>query len=115
MLDEVAVVADGERRVYDRAEAPGIIAGAALEGGRLVVEVSVELAGTGARPGSVVGIGVETPELDRDALRAQVRERVSGRGGQAGRRGGAGRGGRGRDRPAPPEPVEAWVRVTLAE
>ena len=124
MLDRVAVVSDGQRRVYGRADAPDVVADARLEGGQLVMELSVPLAAVGARPGQTIGVGVETPELDRDALREQVRAQMGQRGGgngggRAGRRGGrrgggaAGRRGSG-ERPSPPEPVQAWVRATLA-
>jgi hypothetical protein len=121
MLGELAVVAGGQRRVYARDGAP-VEADASLEAGQLVLEVSVPLDALGVRPGDAVGVGVETPELDRDALRAQLRAQMRGRGGmggragRGGRRGGmGGRAGRGGERPDPPEPVEVWVRVPLAD
>jgi hypothetical protein len=123
LLGELALVRDGERTAYARGGVPGLEADASLATGVLVVELRVPLrTEPGARPfalaaapGATVGVGFETPELDRDALRAQVRARMQAQGG--GRRGGGmrGAGRRGGDRPSPPEPVEAWVRVALAD
>ena len=117
MLGELALIQNGTRTVYDRIGAPGILADASLDGGRLIVELSVPLASLDAQPGQVVGVGVENPELDRDALRAQMQARMGDgqRAGQGGGRRGAMGGRRGGERPGPPEPVEGWVRATLSD
>lgn len=88
----------------------------------------------GAAPGTVIGIGIEVPELDRETLR----EQFSGMGGQGGRAG-DGMGGLGGDRRGPAgggfgdgqgglgggmggprgalqqETLRLWAKVTLAE
>jgi len=65
----------------------------------------------GVQDGKVVGVGFETGEIDRDALR----EQMGNRHGRFGGRGGfAGRGGM-RGRPERPEALELWAAVTLEE
>ncbi len=71
----------------------------------------------GAAPGVRIGVGFETPAIDRDAMRAQMEQaggRQGGKGGgmRGGRRGG-GRGGSGP--PEMPEPLGFWMQVLLAK
>jgi hypothetical protein len=121
MTREIGIVQEGTLLTLDRAAATGIRAGATLEGGTLVVELAVPLAfaegapfAVGARAGSTIGVGVENPQLDREALRAQMQARGGSeqmrRGGQG--RGRAMRGGQGAERVLP-QPVEVWVRAQL--
>lgn len=130
---EIGLVQQGTLLTLEREAATGIDAAATLESGTLTVELKVPLAladdapfAVGAAPGATIGIGVENPELDRDALRAQLRERMQARGGagamqgagarRGGRGGGRmGRGGRGGERAGLPEPVEVWVRAELSD
>lgn len=109
LLAEVAVTRGGQRETFAPERAP-VDVGATVETGQLVVEVAVPLREIGVRPGQTVGVGIETPEVDRNALRRQVQAQMAARGGgglDAGMRGGAGR-------PGLPRPVKVWVRTTLA-
>lgn len=127
MTRELAIVQGDNRTVFDRDDAPGITSNAALANGTLTLEIKVPLAQTsatpyavGAQPGSTLGVGVETPQVDREALRAQLggRGQRGGRGGAGGRagggsaqRGGGQRGGQQRGQTA--DPISVWVRAAL--
>ncbi len=94
MTRELAIVQGDARIVLERDAATGVTSGVSLAGGTLVLELKVPLAQTDATPfaigaqrGSTIGVGVETPELDREALRAQMQGQ-RGQGGQVGRGGG---------------------------
>ncbi len=126
MTRQLAVVQRDARLVLDRDAATGITSGLSLEGGTMVLELKVPLAQTdatpyavGARPGSVtgIGIGIETPEVDREALRAQGGLRGGQRGGARGSGGRAGGGGQGGgnagQRGDALAPVSTWVRAAL--
>lgn len=109
----------------------GVTAAGSLNAGQIVYELRVPLRGAdfavGASPGAEVGIGLETPEFERPA-RGERPE--GGRGGPPGGAGGfpgggppgggmggpppGGRGGAGPGGFAAPEPLDTWVRVTLA-
>ena len=103
--------------------APGIGVKVGQVEGHLVYELKVPLARTAewpyaieARPGALVGFGLETPKMERPA-----REERGGMGGFGGRGGGmGGRGGgrapRGgdRDRFEPPKPLKTWAAIQLA-
>ena len=91
---------------------------------KIPLEVSPELSHTYAirtQPGKTIGIGFETPKLDRVNMRAPGG--MSGRGGGMGGRGGmggiggrggmAGRGGRGGMQPQM-ERLNVWISSTLA-
>ncbi len=82
-----------------------------------------------AKPGDEIALGIQTPEIDREAMRDQMSGRGHQRPGGGGRSrggmggggdpGGAGRGGRGArggfGGPPIPDPVNAWVMVQLVE
>ncbi len=68
----------------------GIAVDATMEAGTLVYELQVPLRKTeahafavGAAPGDVIGVGLETPEIDREAMRQQMGARGGGRAGPA--------------------------------
>lgn len=73
----------------------------------------------GAEAGSSVSIGLETPKIDRDAMRERMggRSGMGGRGGMGGRSGMGGRGGMGmggRGGMQMPKPLKIWAVVQLA-
>jgi hypothetical protein len=104
----------------------GIKAAAVADENKMVLEFVVPVAnagsfgyGVGAFPGSIIGLGLETPEIDRDKLKEQMRGggMGGGRGGMGGGKGGGGRGGMrpsGGQRPEMPDPIEVWAKVQLA-
>ncbi|UCE02499.1 MAG: hypothetical protein JSW67_14850 [Candidatus Latescibacterota bacterium] len=68
---------------------------------------------------NVLGVGLETPEIDLEALRQQMRARgegrpAAGRGGGRSSGMGGGRGGM-RGRPGSAEPLDAWGKLFLAD
>jgi hypothetical protein len=76
----------------------------------------------GALAGAEIGVGLETPEIDREAMRSRMGggkgPGMGGHGGMGGRGGmGGGMGGRGMggSRPQMPEPLNVWAKVTLAD
>jgi hypothetical protein len=100
----------------------GIKAAAVADENRMVLEFVVPVAnagsfgyGVGSHPGSVIGLGIETVEFDRDKLREQTK---GAGGGGRGRGMGGGKGGgarpSGRVRPLIPDPIEVWTKVQLA-
>lgn len=100
----------------------GIKAAAAADPNKLVLEFVVPVAnggsygyGVGADPGSIIGMGLQTPKIDRDKVREQMMGRGMG-GGRGGMGGGGGGGMRppGRERPDMPDPIEVWAKVQLA-
>ncbi len=129
---KVEILRPGEdvRRRLDASEAAGIGLKMAYSKGRLVYEIKVSLAhapydtyAIGAGANARIGIGFETPEIDRDA----IRERMAGRrpggmrpgggrfpGGVRKFPGGGGRMGGGRFGAERPEPFQLWLRVHLA-
>ena len=101
----------------------GIAVDAAMEAGALVYELQVPLRNSeahafaiGAAPGDVIGVGLETPEIDREAMRQQMGRRGGGRGGPGGggRGGIGGAGGAGGSLQQRPDPLKLWTTVTLA-
>jgi hypothetical protein len=110
----------------------GIEAAAIADENKLVLEFKVPVTndgqygyGIGAYAGSVIGLGIETPEIDFEEMREQMRTAKGGRGG--GGRGGWGGGGGGRgggapggtrpsggQRPERPDPIKVWTTVHLA-
>jgi len=102
----------------------GIEVAAAADQYKLVLEFRVPIEkvgsygyGIGARPGALFGFGVETPEIDMEEMKEQMRASRGG-GGKGG--GGGGRGGTGGmrppggQRPDMPDPIKKWTRVQLA-
>jgi len=128
------VFAEGKSTRYPVDGLPGVEVAADFARGGVVYELKIPLQVTGAfpyavgaAPGTLVGIGFETPEVDREAMRAQMGERSGGGGiggGDFGGRGGgmgpAGSGGfPGGDGPGVrggqrPDPLKVWTRVQLA-
>ncbi len=124
---------DDEGTPQPAASATGVTAAGSLNAGQLVLELRIPLRGTddaiGAAPGDQVGIGLETPGLQRPDRRERP---AGGRGGPPSGGGGfpgggppgggmggppgGGMGGRpgGPGGPQMPEPLDSWVRVTLA-
>jgi len=93
----------------------GIEVSTGYSDGKLVYELKVPLArsaeqcyGIGTDPGKQIGLGFETPELDREAMRQAMGQRSGGMGGRGGGRGGMRSGGQ------MPEPFELWAKVALA-
>jgi hypothetical protein len=101
----------------------GIETAAKADANMLVLEFKVPVAndgqygyGVGALPGNVISLGVETPKIDVEDMRAQMKAAGGGQGGM----GGGGRGGRGDGRPSGghrpgiPDPIKVWTKVHLA-
>lgn len=129
-LTEMEILeSEDKSRRFPRHAVQGIEVMAKIDAGTLVYELQIPLrAGEGhtfaidAAPGDVIGVGLETPEIDREAMRQQSGGRGGGRGG-AGGRGGGGRGGRGGfggqgggrgGPPQQPESLKLWTTVELA-
>ena len=104
----------------------GIETAATADANRLVLEFRVPVTndgqygyGIGAMPGDAISLGVQTPEIDRDAMREQMQAAGGGRGGKGGG-GGGGRGGMGGGRasggqpPDVPDPIKVWTTVRLS-
>ncbi len=123
---------DDVRRVL-LAEAPDLFVTAGVSSRGLVYELRIPLATSDTQPyaigttaGAVVGLGMETPEMDMSAMRER-RSGPPGGGGMpgggggmpgggmpgGGMRGGPG-GGAGGERPKMPEPLKVWTKITLA-
>jgi len=126
-------------------EIQGIEAAASRGTGPLVLEFRVPLAktgpfgyGIGAASGALIGVGLETPEIDMEALRGNMPPPDGGGGAGPGRRppSGGGMGGGpgggmgggpgggmgggqgppdGGERPSAPDPIKIWTRVQLAK
>jgi hypothetical protein len=112
--------------------APGIAVKVGEVQGYLVYELKVPLARTAdwpyaieAKPGALIGFGLETPKMERPS-----REGQGGMGGFGGGGGGGGMGGRGgrggggmggrrggggdRDQPEQAKPLKSWATIQLA-
>ncbi len=123
-VKEMMVVGIGDQtwRRVGVAALDGIKASAVADESKIVLEFVVPVAnagsfgyGIGALPGSIIGLGLETPEIDRDKLADQMTG--GGRGGKGGGMGGGRRGGMrpsGGQRPEMPDPIEVWAKVQLA-
>jgi hypothetical protein len=128
-LSELEILgADGHSLRLAAGRIPGISAAATFEYGTLITELAVPLQtnetiayAVGAAPESVIGLGLETPEIERSVTRDQGRGsgvRGGGQRGGGGRRGGGakrGGGGQGGDGGrASLEPLGFWAKVALA-
>ncbi len=132
-LDELDIVRSEDKSTrFPRQAIPRLHVTAKMNAGTLVYELQIPLRTSethafaiDAEPGDVIGLGLETPEINREAMRQGGRG--GGRGG--GGRGGGGRGGGGRGgfggggqggrggRGAPqqqPESLKLWTTVELA-
>lgn len=133
--DRLVILGPGKNDRRDLAfdEAPGIQAKIGESTGVLVYEMRVPLAKSdsqpyaiGAKPNAMIGVGLETPEFDRFAMRPAIGGRgggggiggrggVGGRGGMGGGGGYGGRGGMGGGRGFEmPKPLKTWNTVQLA-
>ncbi len=118
----------GGRLLYVNADAANLAGKDAL-----VIEFKIPLAetarfgyGIGSTEGDLIGVGLESPEVDMEKMRDEIQKsmgegggRPSGGGGRGGGKSGGGRGGGmrpsgGGDRPEPPEPIKLWTQVVLA-
>lgn len=120
--------AEGQSLRFGVTDIPGIEARALLEQEVFTYELRVPLRhsdtyryAVGAGTGGVLGLGFETPELDREALRERMGER-GGMGGRGGMDGGMMDGGMGGGRGGyggmqglgGQEALKLWTRVQLA-
>jgi len=130
-----------EDRIWRRGrvdEFDGIVVAAEAGKDALVIEFKIPLAetarfgyGIGSTEGDLIGIGLESPEVDMEKMRDEIQKtmsegggRPSGGGGRGGGMPGGGKSGGGRgggmrpsgggDRPEPPEPIKLWTQVVLA-
>ncbi len=114
---------DDQRRVQV-ATLEGIEAKANLSDDKLVYELKIPIVKSdlhpfaiGAEPGERIGVGIETPEIDRDKMKDRMEGGFHGggmppgRGMGGGMRGGGMRGGSGFERP---KPLKVWTKVQLA-
>jgi len=109
----------------------GIETAAKADPNMLVLEFRVPVSndgqygyGVGAFPGDVIGLGVETPKIDVEEMREQMKAAGGGRGGMGGGKSGGMGGGRGGGRGGGgasggqrqeiPDPIKVWTRVHLA-
>jgi hypothetical protein len=113
----------------------GIETAARADRNALVLEFKVPVAGdgeydygVGALPGEVIGIGVETPKINLEDMKAKMGSAGGGPGGMGGGMGGGmsgdrppggqppgGRRPEGGERPGMPDPIKVWTKVRLAE
>ncbi len=125
-MTQLEILGPGERdrRKLHVHDAGGIDVEMGTSNGALVYELRVPLAGMvdhpyaiGAKPGSVIGVGLETPKIDVSAMRDEMKGRGRGGGGRpgGGMRGGGRPGGGMREmRPEMPEPLNVWGKIRLA-
>ena len=125
-LTELDVLQGKDQSVrFPRAAIPRLDVTATLNAGTLVYELKIPLGisedhafAIDAAPGDVIGVGLETPEIDREARGQQFGGRGGRGGGRGGRGGGRGGfGGRGGGRGGPqqqPESLKLWTTVELA-
>ncbi len=118
----------GSKKRIPVEEAKGIEIKARNETGLFVYELKVPLKpdeehpyAIGARAGSVIGVGLEIPEIDRDEMKTMMQGRMGEQGGMppSGRRGGMGGmdrgiGRRGGQRPKMPNGLDVWATLQLA-
>lgn len=134
-LGELEIVYEGEAEGFrtDVDALQRVEVAAVLEGGMFIYELKMPLRETGSydyaiglKASRMIGIGVETPELDREAMREQMMRGGGGRrpgggmggggmpgGGMGGGMPGGGMGPGGM--PSLPSPVKLWVQVTLSD
>ena len=125
-LGSIEIISKGITRRMSVSDATGIAVSAQLLGEVLIYELRIPLATDPEHPyaieaaaGSTIGLGLETPALDREALREAGTSGGASRGGRAGskmggRRGPGGARGGPRDDRAMPERLTYWTRVELS-
>jgi hypothetical protein len=111
---EVYGPSKGDAHTFVLEQAPGISVKVGQVEGYLVYELKVPLARTSetpyaieAKPGSIVGLGLETPKIEHS-------QRMGGFGGIGGGMGGRGAMGRRRSDFEAPTPLKAWATVQLS-
>jgi hypothetical protein len=133
-MDEFVIYGPGKGDVHPRVmgEGKGVDVRVGVTGGAFVYELKVPLArtsehpyGIGVEPGRSIGVGFVTPEMDKTAMKGGMRMEGGG-GGMGGGPpsggfgggppGGGGRSGgpMGGGMPGMQEPLDAWIKVTLA-
>ncbi|MCH8961770.1 MAG: hypothetical protein IH820_10745 [Bacteroidetes bacterium] len=127
-LAELDILQSEDKSIrFPRQAVPRLHVMAKMNAGTLVYELQIPLrtgethaSAIDAEPGDVIGLGLETPEIDREAMRQGGRGGGGGRGGRGGGgrggvggRGGGGRGGRGAPQQQP-ESLKLWTTVELA-
>ena len=123
-LGELEILGPGKdvKKRISVEEAKGIEVDLQASGGRLVYEIKVPLLhdeehpyAVGAREGDLIGIGMETPEIDMAAMREKMGGRSpGGMGGGGGMRGAGGMGMGGGRRPQMPTRLKIWMTLRLA-
>jgi len=126
-LTELEILGPGEkvRKRIPVEEARGIEIDVEASSGMLIYELKVPLLfsdqhpyAVGAEAGDSIGIGLETPKIDRSAIRkamsGRTGERMPGGGGRIGGGGRGGMGMRGGRRQKMPSGLKVWVAVRLA-
>lgn len=129
---EVEILLDGDEHGnrFQIESVLGLDVKASVEYGALIYEMRIPLQkgndysyAVGAEPGAVIGLGIETPEVNREVNRPSGGGAgFGGRGGGGGGAGfGGGGGGRGGARPGggargmqSAQPISVWASVTLA-
>jgi hypothetical protein len=125
---EILESIDATPIALSRAEASGIEVQLGWQGGALAYELAVPLNwglghpyAIGVPAGETVGVGLETAEIDRQAMGERRRGQRGGGGGMGppgGGMGGRGGGMGGRGGPPPgmemPEPLDVWLEVVTA-
>jgi hypothetical protein len=98
-------------------EAPGIDIALGYHNGRVVYELRVPLRRDAAHPYAIgsdgrgrIGIGLETPEIDREEMMTAMRGERGGGPPAGGMPGGRGPGGPG----SMPQPIDIWAKIDLA-
>ena len=112
-----------DRRRIERAADSGIDVAADSRAGTLVYELRVPLVKSaaheyaiGTETGSRIGLGIETPDIERPQFAGGGRGGTGGgRGGRGGFGRGGGRGGAGEGRAQAPKPVKTWTAIQLAK
>jgi hypothetical protein len=116
-----------DARSFVSTMAPGIAVKIGQVEGSLVYELKVPIQASsefpyaiGAKPGTLIGFGLETPKMDKPAREERGGRGGGGRGGRGRGMGGRGGGGAGRDRRGdrggfePPKPLKSWATIQLA-
>jgi hypothetical protein len=133
VLNRLEVLGPGkdDRRSLVLDQVPGVHAIVGQPEGSLVYELSIPLVRTsahpyaiGSKPGSMIGLGLATPEPEKGIIPADGPARsgpgerggMGGAGGMGGMRSGMGtsHAGTGRGESTPLKPMKTWLRVQLA-
>jgi hypothetical protein len=127
VVDRLEILGPGknDRRSLVLEQVPGIHVKIGQAQGVVVYELSIPLQqaedhpyAVGARPGTLIGIGLSTPEQERSVTPSGGQPRsgfggIGGRGGMGGGMGGS-PSGMGKGEFTPVKPVNTWIKVQLA-